>query len=91
MADKGLSGIVGIYVDEQRRVITSASDFSLESYGGCKVDESQQIRTKRKLAVAVVKAYCSDAVANALNTYDCEQIVAKLKGEMTFISIGDCK
>lgn len=86
--EKGPLGVAAVYVDQEGRIITSVSDFNCDGYGGCTLYESQRMRAKRKLAVAVVRAYCSDVVVNALEAYDCEQIVAKLKGKMTFISIG---
>ena len=81
-------GCVGVYTDAEGRVIASVSDFDLSGYGGFTLYEGQKIRAQKKLAMAVVDAYCSSVVTRALYTYDCEQIVRKLNGKMTFIPVG---
>jgi hypothetical protein len=81
-------GCVGIYTDDEGRVIASVSDFDRSGYGGFSLYEGQKVRAQRKLAVAIVDAYCSSVITRALDSYDCEQIVRKLKGKMTFIPVG---
>jgi hypothetical protein len=81
-------GCVGIYTDDEGRVIASVSDFDRSGYGGFSLYQGQKVRAERKLAVAIVNAYCSNVITRALDSYDCEQIVRKLKGKMTFIPVG---
>lgn len=81
-------GCVGVYTDAEGRVIASVSDFDLSGYGGFSLYEGQKVRAQWRLAVAIVDAYCSNVITRALDTYDCEQIVRKLKGKMTFIPVG---
>lgn len=81
-------GCVGVYTDEAGHVIASVSDFNLSRYGGFTLYEGQKIRVQRLLAVAVIDAYCSSVITCAMDTYDCEQIVRKLKGQMTFVPVG---
>lgn len=81
-------GCVGIYTDEEGHVIVSVSDFDRSGYGGFSLYEGQRLRVQRALSAAVVGAYCSRVVTRSLDTYDCEQIVRKLKGKMTFIPVG---
>lgn len=80
-------GVVCVY-SKDGRVIASASDFATDGYGGCSLQEAQTIRARRSLCHAVVDAYCSRVVLDALSTHDCEQIVGKLGGTMTDIPIG---
>lgn len=81
-------GCVGVYTDEQGQVIASVSDFDKTGYGGFSLYAGQKIRAQRALVIAVVDAYCSKVIMDALDSYDCEQIVRKLKGKMTFIPVG---
>lgn len=81
-------GCLGIYTDEEGRIIASVSDFDRSGYGGFTLYQGQRIRAEKALAHEIVRAYCSDVVARSLDTYGCEQIVRKLKGKMTFIPVG---
>jgi hypothetical protein len=81
-------GCVGIYTDKEGRVIASVSDFKEATYGGFSLYEGQKVRAKRALAHAVVDAYCSSIVAEALDGYECERLVGSLPGKMTFLPVG---
>lgn len=81
-------GCVGIYTDDEGRVVASVSDFDRSSYGGFTLYEGQKIRVQKHLAMAVINAYCSHVIARALDAYHCEEIVRRLKGKMTFIPVG---
>jgi hypothetical protein len=85
---KPLPGCVGIYTDPEGRVIASVSDFERQGFGGFTLYRSQEIRCKRMLAHAVIAAYCSNVIASALDAYDSERLVEKLKGKMTFVPVG---
>lgn len=90
MMEVGMSeplGVVGVYTNPQGDVVVSVSDFKEQAPGGYTLYEAQRERCKRKLSVAVVNAYCSTVVCEALDDYDCGQIVRKLKGKITFIPI----
>jgi len=88
MTGESPAGVVGVYVDREGRVIASVSDFDQSGYGGFTLLESQERRAKPKLERAVVDAYCSHVVFNALDAYDFTEIVSKLSGMMTFIPVG---
>jgi hypothetical protein len=81
-------GCVGVYTDEEGHVIASVSDFNPSGMGGCTLYFAQRSRVRGQLSHAIVSAYCSRVVSDALERYDCEQIVRKLKGRMTFVPIG---
>jgi hypothetical protein len=84
-------GMVGIFTDKLGRVIETVSDFSADGYGGCSLREAQTYRVKTRLALAVVRAYCSEMILDGLETHDCERIVQRLvtKGATTtFIPVG---
>jgi hypothetical protein len=81
-------GVVGIYTDVRGNVIASTSDFADDKPDGTRLAEAQEWRAKDALCRAVVNAYCSQVVYNALGAYECAQIVYKLDGKMTFIRIG---
>ena len=81
------TGVVGIYTDANGNVVVSVSDFKEQAPGGYTLYEAQRERCKRKLSVAVVNDYCSTAICEALDDYDCERILGKLKGKATFIPI----
>ena len=84
-------GIVGIFTDKFGRVVETVSDFTTDGYGGFSLRQAQTYRVKTRLALAVVRAYCSDMIFDGLETYDCERIVQRLvtKGATTtFIPVG---
>ena len=81
-------GIVAVWTDDGGRTTVSVSDFDLSGYGGFTLQRSQEIRAKRSLQIEIVKRYCSPAVSDVLESYDCERIVDKMKGVMSFIPVG---
>ena len=88
-ADKSVTpvGVVAIFIKDGR-VIAHAADFNLSVCGGYSLKDSQIGRAKASLARNVVREYCSQIVSDNLNSYDCEQLVAKLKGITKYIYVG---
>ena len=80
-------GVVAIFIKDGR-VIAHGADFNLTKYGGYTLKDSQQRRADAFLAREVVCAYCSHIVSNSLDSYDCEQLVSKLKGTTKYIYVG---
>lgn len=87
MENENPPGVVGVYVDKNGRAIVSVADFNPDGVNGMRLREGQEWRVRRKLAQAIVVAYCSPVISDALDDYDCEQIVGKLKGKMIFIPV----
>lgn len=81
------AGVVAVYIADGR-VITHAADFERSRPAGFELKEAQQMRCRDELVRAVVRAYCSPVVADALDVSDCDRIVRKLDGKMHFICIG---
>ncbi len=81
-------GVVGIYTAPDGHVVATAACFKPDTPGGFTRAEAQEYRARQSLYRAVIDAYCSRVVYDALDAYLCEQIVRKLPGKMTFIRIG---
>lgn len=92
MSDKTTPpGVVGVFADKLGRVVATVSDFNRETPGGCSLRQGQTWRCQRLLALEVVRAYCSQMILEAIETYDAERILGRLceKGATTtFIPIG---
>jgi hypothetical protein len=61
------------------RVVASVSDFDRSGYGGFSLAEGQRHRCRNKLARAVVQETCSFAISDALELYDCGQIIERME------------
>lgn len=81
-------GVVAIFVSPDGRVVASGTDFDVDRPGGYKLQDAQRVRAERRLARAVVDAYCSSTVTEALSEYDREQMMRKLPGKIAFVYIG---
>lgn len=82
-------GVVGLLIGPNGHVWAEATDFSGSGYGGFNLKRSQEIRVEAALARAFVRNACSDVVVAALDGYDCQQIVSKLKGFKTkLVAVG---
>lgn len=81
-----ITGITAVYVYDGR-VIAHASDFARDRPGGFTVLEAQTHRVNQRLAVEVVRALASNALHENLDWYDCERIVAKMKGKSFLIQV----
>lgn len=84
-------GVVGVFTDKEGRVIASVSDFDMSGYGGFSLLEAQKLRVRKDLSREVIRKYCSWAITEAIEPYDCEQIVRRLveKGaRVTVIPVG---
>ena len=79
-------GVTAVYVYDGR-VIAHASDFKPDRPGGFTTFEAQSHRAKSELAWEVVRALASPALWENLTTYDCEQIVNKMKGKIHVLPI----
>jgi hypothetical protein len=71
-------GVVGIFIDGIGRVVESVSDFERAGYGGFTLRKSQEYRVKRRLALQIVRSYCSEMMHPALDVSDCERFVERL-------------
>ena len=86
-----LSGTVGIYTDKQGRVIATATDFDPDRPGGYTKFEAQRLRVEKRIARAVIDAYCSEVVIAAMRDHDCERLLRGLianGGKVTIIAVG---
>lgn len=77
-------GVVATFTDSTGHVVASVSDFDRSGYGGYSLQEAQRFRVRRKLAHAVVNAYCSPVIVKALSEFDCAEIINKLTREQGF-------
>jgi hypothetical protein len=80
-------GVVAIFIDKEGDVVASVSDFKQDGYGGFSLFEAQKIRVERKIATAVMGAYCSAVILDALDDEDCRRIVRRLVQKGARISI----
>jgi hypothetical protein len=78
-------GVVGVLSDDRGHVICSVSDFDTSGYGGYTKQEAQQYRVKLKLADAAIRAYCSDIIADVIDTYRREEIINDLIRKKGFV------
>lgn len=85
--DQTPPGVMAVYVYDGR-VIASASDFNRSAPGGFTIAEAQTYRARDALASKIVRALASPALYENLSTYDCRQIVQKMKGREHIIPIG---
>ena len=85
-------GVVAVLTSQEHGVVVSVSDFDESGYGGFTLREAQEIRARRNLAYAMVRAYCSNVILDVMEPYDCEQMLRKLehKGshKVTLIPVG---
>lgn len=84
--NNSIAGVTAVYVYDGR-VIAHASDFSRGRPGGFTVLEAQTHRAEQALAFAVVRALASQALHENLDAYECERIVAKMKGKSYIIPV----
>lgn len=79
---KNAQGVVAVFTDPSGHVAASVSDFRPDTYGGFKKAEAQEHRARVAIAHEVVRVYCSDLIVKAMGSYECEQLLRKLTGEM---------
>lgn len=70
------TGVVAVLLFPDGRSLCSASDFDTSGYGGFTLHESQEHRAKAAIAREVVGKLCSDDVVKALDTAECDLIIA---------------
>lgn len=80
-------GVVAVFTDKHGDVIASVSDFDAQGYGGFTRQQSQEVRAKDRLAVAVVHSYCGAPVCEVLRDYDCQQIMRNMERNGAKVSI----
>lgn len=78
MSEKAPCGVVGIFIDPDGRVIETTADFDIMGYGGLSLKDAQALRVRKKLALKVAYAMCSEAFVKALTDYDLEKTVHAL-------------
>lgn len=86
------SGMVAILTRGDGVVMATAADFDPKSPGYGRIEDAQRGRTRIALANALVRATCSDDVADTLRGYEAERLMEKLcveKGyRVTIIAAG---
>lgn len=68
-------GVTAIFSAPDGRVIAHASDFSESRNGGLTLREAQEMRAKRALYSAAVRAMCNADMASAIREHQAEEIV----------------
>lgn len=87
----GPKGVIAILTAPDGRVIAATSDFAPDRPGGCEIHEGQRYRVQRKLYFATVRAYCADAVTDAIDDHMADRICNALlrRGhKITYRAIG---
>ena len=87
MTGKPVQGVTTVYVYDGR-VIAHESDFARDCPGGFTLLEAQTRRARAALARGVVQALASPALYENLDTYDFEQILRKMKGQVQVLPVG---
>lgn len=87
-------GVIAIMTRSDGYVIATAADFERQGYGGFKLWEAQRIRAERDVKFKAVRAYCSDFLYNALDSYTVERMAEDMcqrergKHKITLRSVG---
>lgn len=71
-------GVIAIITSPDGYVMATHADFDHSGFGGFKTWEAQRHRAVKFAKWALVKAYASPAMTDALEGYDLEQIAGKL-------------
>lgn len=71
-------GVVAIMTSPTGHVIATAADFDRSGYGGFKTWEAQRMRVRDQVKWATVRAYCGEAVVQAIDSYISTQIADAL-------------
>ena len=67
-----------MFVDEKGNVIAHVSDFNRQRYGGFELAESQSVRARDALDMAVCAAYASPKLVRGIDRMDAGRIVQSL-------------
>lgn len=67
-------GVIAIMTAPDGYVIATHADFERQCYGGFKLWEAQKHRAGDMVKRKAVRAYCSDHLANALETYTVDRM-----------------
>jgi hypothetical protein len=78
-------GVVGVFSGPDGRTICSVSDFECDMAAGISRQEAQTYRVNRKLARAIVQAFCSDVIADVIDQYRCDEIMGKLMSRSGYV------
>lgn len=92
MSEKVPSGVVGIFIDPDGRVIATATDFYKGYLGGFTLREAQTMRVKKALALEVANAFCSPVFVEAMSEYDIERVMQNMQKnghKAVFLGIGE--
>ena len=81
MSDKApqIKGIGAVLTDDSGDVVAHAFDFDRSGYGGYKLWEAQRHRVKLAVTHEYLSRYTYGPVAAAIERYDAEKIVNKLR------------
>ena len=84
-------GVLAVMTRSDGHVIATASDFNRSGYGGFKLWEAQRMRAKEAVMRNTVRAYCSEPLVEALNSYLMDQIAEAMQRKnhkITFHAVG---
>lgn len=73
-----VKGVVAVFIDKHGQVTAHAADFERAGYGGYSLRQSQEMRARKLLHSAVVRAYCASVVYEATSEYDRSGIVSNM-------------
>lgn len=85
-------GVIAIMTAPDGYVIATVADFERQGYGGFKLWEAQKHRAGDAVKRKGVRAYCSDHLVNALETYTvdrmAEDLIQRGKYRVSYQAIG---
>ncbi len=77
--DRQPRGIIAIVTDKAGHVIAHEADFSSSGVGGCKLYEAQEYRAVQAVKYSTIRAYCSETLTTALDSYMFREIFERLR------------
>lgn len=85
-------GVLIVLTAPDGRVVAHAANFNLDRPGGFKLRDAQEARAHRALASKTIRDFCSPVIADAMDQYECEQVVRRMQDKLgykkTIIPIG---
>lgn len=85
-------GVIAIMTAPDGDVIATATDFNRSGMGGCTLWEAQKWRTRDAVQWQAVRAYCSDVVFQALDSFTVDRIsrclLDKGKHQISYRTVG---
>lgn len=84
MSNETIAGVAAVFAVDGR-VIAHVTDFNRSTPGGFTMQEAQEHRAKARLGAAVIREMASSLLCSALDDYDCERIMNKIKGGKVYV------